>query len=101
MFTPIHAFQLLCSVLIGVATLGDAKFFKHDGSFTPDYVLVATAQNISINCHSHYSVVLNGTSPGPPLYMQEGRTTWVRVYNNIPDQNLTIVSPSNFLIDTV
>lgn len=57
----------------------------------PDYVLVATAENVTINCQSRYSVVFNGTTPGPSLYMKENYTTWVRVYNKIPDQNLTAV----------
>ncbi|KIW71105.1 L-ascorbate oxidase [Phialophora macrospora] len=57
---------------------------------SPDYVLVATAQNISINCRSRYSVVFNGTSPGPPLYLRENYTTWVRVYNRIENENLTV-----------
>jgi L-ascorbate oxidase len=60
----------------------------------PDYVLVATAADITINCQHRYSVIFNGTSPGPPLYMREGSTTWVRVYNNIEDQNLTVVCQS-------
>lgn len=59
---------------------------------SPDYVLVATAANLTINCQQRYSVILNGTSPGPPLYLKEGYTTWVRVFNNIEDQNLTVVS---------
>lgn len=61
-------------------------------SWAPDYVLSATAENITINCLSRYSVVFNGTSPGPPLTLKENHTTWVRVYNNIKDQNLTVVS---------
>lgn len=60
-------------------------------SAAPDYVLVATAQNLTINCQTRYSVVLNGTSPGPPLYMKEGQTTWIRVFNHIEDQNVTVV----------
>ncbi len=57
----------------------------------PDYVLVVTAKNITINCQTRYSVVFNGTTPGPPLYMKENYTTWVRVYNRLQDQNLTVV----------
>jgi hypothetical protein len=57
----------------------------------PDYVLVATAKNITINCQTRYSVVFNGTTPGPPLYMKENYTTWVMVYNRLQDQNLTVV----------
>ncbi|KAK5320666.1 hypothetical protein LTR93_006878 [Exophiala xenobiotica] len=56
----------------------------------PDYVLVATAKNITINCQTRYSVVFNGTTPGPLLHMKENYTTWVRVYNRLQDQNLTV-----------
>lgn len=64
----------------------------HGSDWEPEYVLVATAQNISINCESRYSVIFNGTSPGPTLHMKEGKTTWVRVWNRIPDNNVTVVS---------
>lgn len=64
---------------------------SHGGSWEPEYVLVATAQNITINCESRYSVVFNGTSPGPVLHLQEGKTTWVRVYNEMVDKNITTV----------
>ncbi|KAF2714582.1 multicopper oxidase [Pleomassaria siparia CBS 279.74] len=63
---------------------------RHDASFSPDLVLYATAGNISIDCESRYSVLLNGTSPGPALYIEEGRTSWIRVINQIPDDNLTV-----------
>jgi L-ascorbate oxidase len=62
-----------------------------DDDWEPEYVLVATAQNITINCESRYSVVLNGTSPGPVLRLQEGKTTWIRVYNHVDDLNTTVV----------
>jgi L-ascorbate oxidase len=68
----------------------------HDNTWEPEYVLVATAQNITTNCHSRYSVVFNETSPGPALYMKEGKTTWVRVYNKVEDKNLTVVGSSYF-----
>lgn len=58
-----------------------ANSSHHDETFTPDYVLRVTAQNISVDCTSRYSVIVNGSSPGPPLYFKEGVTTWVRVYN--------------------
>ncbi|KAK8088503.1 hypothetical protein PG997_003464 [Apiospora hydei] len=62
---------------------------SHGGAWEPEYVLVATAQNITIDCESRYSVVFNGTSPGPVLHLQEGKTTWVRVYNQMTDKNIT------------
>lgn len=82
---------------IFVATLP----FKHaagraipgDADFEPEYVIIATEEDISINCETRRSVVFNGTSPGPPLHMQEGKTTWIRVYNYIADKNTTVVWP--------
>ena len=78
--------------LLGFLHQCGAQAVLHDRSFTPHYVLEATAADITINCQTRYSVIFNGTSPGPSLYLVEGLTTWVRVYNAIPDQNLTVVS---------
>ncbi|KAF2731143.1 L-ascorbate oxidase [Polyplosphaeria fusca] len=67
-----------------------AALKRHDASFEPTYVLYATAGNVTIDCQSRYSVLLNGTTPGPPLYLEEGKTSWIRVYNEIPHNNLTV-----------
>lgn len=69
-----------------------ATLKRHDASFSPSAVLYATAANVTIDCESRYSVLLNGSTPGPPLYLEEGKTSWIRVYNNIPNENLTVVS---------
>lgn len=94
-----HCFKFLLShdsvrliILLDYCRDTESAFHKHDKNFQHDYVLIATAQNISYDCQLRYSVVLNGSSPGPPLYLTEGYTTWTRVYNNITDQNLTVVS---------
>lgn len=88
--------KLIISVAVGLGLLQSCVVATghgtpHDENWEPEYVLVATAQNITTNCQSRYSVVFNGTSPGPALYMREGKTTWVRVYNHIEDQNVTVV----------
>lgn len=57
----------------------------------PDIMLRATAQNVTQACITRLSVLLNGTSPGPELRLRPGATSWIRVYNDIPDQNLTVV----------
>lgn len=62
-----------------------------DADFEPEYVLFVTEQDVAINCETRRSVVFNGTFPGPALYMKEGETTWIRVYNYISDQNTTAV----------
>ncbi|EPS45179.1 hypothetical protein H072_836 [Dactylellina haptotyla CBS 200.50] len=68
----------------------DAKLAVHDQHFQPHYILRATTQWTSIGCEWRWSVLLNGTSPGPTLRFHEGRTTWVRVYNDMRDQNVTV-----------
>jgi L-ascorbate oxidase len=83
-------FSLILYTVFCLVYQTHASFTIHDGSFKPDYVLRATAQNITINCESRYSVIISGSSPGPTLYFLEGKTTWVRVYNDIADQNLTV-----------
>ncbi|KAF2674376.1 L-ascorbate oxidase [Microthyrium microscopicum] len=62
----------------------------HNASFTPDHVLRVTAQNISVNCESRYSVIINGTAPAPQLTLKQGEPVWIRVYNDIVDQNVTV-----------
>ncbi|KAK4497632.1 hypothetical protein PRZ48_010285 [Zasmidium cellare] len=62
----------------------------HDQSFHPDYILRITYQNISQGCQSRTSVVVNGTSPGPELRIPAGRTSWIRVYNDMEQDNTTI-----------
>lgn len=64
----------------------------HDETFVPDHVLYVSAQNISQACNNRYSTVVNGTSPGPPIRLIPGRSAWIRVYNLVPDANLTMVS---------
>jgi len=68
----------------------------HDYDFVPHHILRVTAQNISINCESRYSVLVNGTHPGPTLRIPEEKTTWIRVYNDMTDQNLTMVRLSSY-----
>lgn len=62
----------------------------HDASFVPDVVLRISLATIQQNCQPRLSVVVNGTYPGPPVYLQPDTTTWVRVYNDA-DVNSTIV----------
>ncbi|KAM4061159.1 multicopper oxidase domain-containing protein [Hirsutella rhossiliensis] len=82
----LRAAAALSLLLLGVR----AELQCHDHKFQPDYVLVASEDDITINCESRHSVTVNGTSPGPPLYLTEGQTTWIRVYNRMLEQNLTM-----------
>lgn len=83
--------SIACAGLTQARPRPDWQPWSGGQDYTPDYVLVATAKNITINCLSRYSVVFNDTLPGPQLNLKENYTTWVRVYNNIEDQNLTVV----------
>jgi L-ascorbate oxidase len=64
----------------------------HDASFVPDAVLRITAQNVAQSClPPKLTVLVNGTSPGPELRLQEGKTYWIRVYNDMAEKNFTMV----------
>ena len=64
----------------------------HDDSFTPDAVLRVTAQNISLGGIHKLAPLVNGSIPGPELRVPENETVWIRVFNDIEGQNLTMVS---------
>ncbi|KAF2092143.1 multicopper oxidase [Saccharata proteae CBS 121410] len=66
-----------------LATLASTIFF------VPDHVLRMTYENISIGCQSRMSVVVNGTTPGPEIRLLAGKTSWIRVYNDMDNYNLT------------
>ncbi|ORX33571.1 multi-copper oxidase laccase-like protein [Kockovaella imperatae] len=59
-------------------------------AWQPDYILRISNQTIASDCQPRSSVVVNGTAPGPLLTFQEGQHYWVRVFNDLPDQNTTI-----------
>lgn len=64
----------------------------HDASFIPDHILLLTYANISIGCQTRPSVLVNGSLPGPDLRLKPGKTSWIRVYNDMTDVNATVVS---------
>lgn len=68
----------------------DSIVQRHDNSFTPDVILRVTYETISIGCTRRESAVINGTLPGPEVRIPPGKTTWIRVYNDIPDKNTTM-----------
>lgn len=89
--------SLLRSFVFSLALLPSSVFggglVVHDDTFVPDHVLYVSAQNISQACNNRYSTVVNGTSPGPPIRLSPGKSAWIRVYNLVPDANLTMASP--------
>ncbi|KAL5338357.1 Cupredoxin [Aspergillus crustosus] len=79
------------ALLLGLAAAATAtKVVRHDHHFHPDHILRVTAKNYTEACDVRYSVLINGSSPGPELRLREGKTSWIRVYNDIPDLNTTI-----------
>ncbi|KPI37991.1 L-ascorbate oxidase [Cyphellophora attinorum] len=77
-------------LLLATAQLCLAGVQTHDDSFQPDRVLRVSEQVSNQACRGRSSVVVNGTSPGPPVHIKPDETTWVRVYNDMEDQNLTV-----------
>lgn len=85
-------FQSLLSLALLPAWASAVGLAVHDATFVPDHVIRVTAQNISQACEQRYSTVINGTSPGPAIRLTAGQSSWIRVYNDVPDANLTMVS---------
>ncbi|KAL1966534.1 hypothetical protein VTN77DRAFT_4456 [Rasamsonia byssochlamydoides] len=85
---PIYKYFL--SLVLTLAAAATNTVHVHDESFIPDIILRVTATNYSQACHERYSVLVNGTSPGPELRFQEGKTTWIRVYNDMEAENVTM-----------
>lgn len=85
-FLPLVAL-FLCSF----STVQAAVTCEHDTWFTPDISLRVSLENITQGCSVRESVVVNGTSPGPTLRIKPNKVTWIRIYNDMLDQNLTMV----------
>jgi L-ascorbate oxidase len=69
----------------------DDRLHKHDGSFVPDFYLSVTYENHTVACQHRMSVLVNGTSPGPTIHLTPGKTSWVRVCNDMDMYNTTMV----------
>ncbi|OAA41314.1 L-ascorbate oxidase [Metarhizium rileyi] len=66
------------------------KTYRHDDSFTPDIVLSIARRNISIGGMYRETTLVNNSLPGPTLRIPEQKTIWIRVYNKIENDNVTI-----------
>ncbi|KAH7408030.1 putative laccase [Cadophora sp. MPI-SDFR-AT-0126] len=63
----------------------------HDETFIPDAILRVTEAPLAQSCYpSKPTILVNGTSPGPALKIKEGYTYWIRVYNDMEHNNLTM-----------
>lgn len=83
---------------LGLLSSVGAQTHLHDAaSFTPDAVLRISAQNISVGGINRYSTLINDSLPAPELRFPEGEVVWIRVYNDMTDQNTTIVRFSDTL----
>jgi FtsP/CotA-like multicopper oxidase with cupredoxin domain len=87
------------TLLVGLAAAVQGLLVRHDHSFQPDYILRVSAENYTEACMDRYSVLVNGSLPGPEIRLREGETSWIRVYNDMSDANTTIVSTSNLLTE--
>ncbi|KAK4176416.1 putative L-ascorbate oxidase [Triangularia setosa] len=82
---------ILSSLLLGSwLPIALAEMVIHDDSFHPDHILRVTVAQVPLSCESRTDIVVNGTSPGPALHILPGTSSWIRVYNDMPDQNLTM-----------
>ncbi|KAB2578806.1 Multicopper oxidase terE [Lasiodiplodia theobromae] len=83
--------SILPSLLLAAAAWAKAPSLQvHDDTFIPDAVLRVTEGPTSIGCIQRDSVVVNGTVPGPQLSFVSGSVVWIRVYNDMPNENLTM-----------
>ena len=80
---------LACSLLPWPTWAG---MHTHGDGFQPDEILRVTLEKVPVACRWRESAVVNGSSPGPPLRIKPNKTTWVRVYNDMPTENLTMVT---------
>ena len=65
---------------------------RHDSFFSPDFVLRVTREPFTQSCITKPDVILiNGTTPGPEIRLTGGNIYWIRVFNDMDNQNLTMV----------
>ncbi|KFY73696.1 hypothetical protein V499_06224 [Pseudogymnoascus sp. VKM F-103] len=77
--------------VLAAGLIGVAATTTHGADFIPDAVLRVTEETRKQSCVPEKDIlVVNGTSPGPALRFTEGQTVWIRVYNDIATQNLTM-----------
>jgi len=75
------------------------QLFPSVNAFVPDYVLRISVGTIQQDCQPRLSTLVNGTYPGPPIYLEPDVTTWIRVYNDA-DVNATMVSTDSDICNT-
>ena len=63
----------------------------HDASFQPDIILRVAQQQMNLAGYTESYPIVNGTYPGPSIELPAGQRTWIRVYNDMETDNLTMV----------
>ncbi|PBP16053.1 hypothetical protein BUE80_DR013151 [Diplocarpon rosae] len=92
--SPVVAFCLYLAATLDLVS--GFLFAIHDETFVPDAVIRITEEDRVQSCLPSKPIVLiNGTSPGPELTIREGGTYWIRVYNDLAHQNLTMLRDEN------
>lgn len=86
-------------VLSSILTVASAKTAftpgaprVHDHTFTPNHVLRVSRKEFCVGGIRRYTTLVNDTLPGPELHIPEAKVVWIRVYNDMHDANLTMVS---------
>ncbi|KAL3433582.1 Cupredoxin [Aspergillus tetrazonus] len=82
-----HQILFVCGLFLLSA---QGLLIRHDGSFQPDHILRVNSQNYMQACSPRSSVLVNGSFPGPEIRVQEGQTSWIRVYNDMENLNITM-----------
>ncbi|EKD16466.1 hypothetical protein MBM_04935 [Drepanopeziza brunnea f. sp. 'multigermtubi' MB_m1] len=86
-----HPLFALFALLVSFFSIASAKTVVHDETFIPDAILRVTEADTTQACLAAKPIVLvNGTSPGPALTLRAGEVYWIRVYNDMHNQNLTM-----------
>lgn len=97
----IKMFSYLISLLLLVSSVAanwnspktnGTHLHRHDSTFSPNFYLHITYENHTVACQHRMSVLVNGTSPGPTLRLPGGKTSWVRVCNDMDTYNTTMVT---------
>jgi hypothetical protein len=89
----IARFLHLLPLISSISELASAlQLCSHNASFVPDAVLTVNKHNASVGGIFRESVLVNGSLPGPKLTFPENEVVWIRVYNDMTDANLTMVS---------
>ncbi|KAG0147834.1 hypothetical protein CROQUDRAFT_90966 [Cronartium quercuum f. sp. fusiforme G11] len=82
-----HVFYLL---IVLITFLSNAGSVHSAANWSPTTSLRVSRTVLASDCTQRESVVINGSSPGPELRFQAGERVWVRVYNDLENENTTM-----------